>query len=206
VITVYLASNNPGKVGEFLELAGGDPVPLDLRSARELGGMPAAEEDAGTFGGNARIKAFALRPLVPLGSGVLSDDSGLCVDALGGAPGVESAYFAGRPGDPAANLKLLAKRMEGVPPSRRSAHFTCVLMFIDPEGGEFSFEGRCDGAILDTPQGVGGFGYDPLFAPQGRGESFASLAPGEKNSLSARGRAWRKFMRWIQATYADQTF
>ncbi len=205
MITVYLASNNPGKIGELLALAGGDRLPLVLRSAREVGGMPAVEEDAGTFEGNARIKALALRPLVPPGSGVLSDDSGLCVDALGGRPGVESAYFAGRPGNPAANLALLAGLMKEVPLSERSAHFTCVLVFIDPKGKEFSFEGRCDGTILSAPQGSGGFGYDPLFAPQGLQESFASLSKREKNSLSARGTAWREFVSWMQTTYANQT-
>jgi XTP/dITP diphosphohydrolase len=205
VINVYLASNNPGKVGELLALAGGDRLPIALRSAREIGGMPAVAEDAGTFEGNARIKALALRPLVPPGSGVLSDDSGLCVDALGGKPGVESAYFAGKPGDMGANLKLLASRMAGVPASRRAAHFVCILFFVDPEGREFSFGGRCDGTILDRPHGSGGFGYDPLFAPLGRRESLAVLSQGEKNSLSARGQAWRKFVCWMQTTYANQT-
>jgi XTP/dITP diphosphohydrolase len=165
--------------------------------------MPNVAEDTGTFEGNGLKKARALRPMAPPSCGVLSDDSGLCVDALDGRPGVDSAYFAGKPGNPNANLELLVERMKGIAPPQRSAHFVCVLVYIDPVGGEHLFEGRCDGTLLEAPEGSRGFGYDPLFAPEGHKNSFASLPMKIKNSMSARGRAWHNFSRWLIESYKD---
>jgi len=194
-LTLYLASNNPHKAAELQSLARADGLPFILRPALDLGGMPDVAEDTGTFAGNARKKARALRSTAPEGAGVLADDSGLCVDALGGAPGVDSAYFAGRPGNSKANLELLVDRMRGIPPEGRTAHFVCVLHLIEPGGGESSFEGRCDGRLLDQPSGSQGFGYDPVFVPEGQSASFADLGPETKNRHSARSLAWRKLAR-----------
>jgi XTP/dITP diphosphohydrolase len=205
-VTVYFASNNPHKAGELQSLAGIGRLPFVFRTAMDIGGMPDVAEDTGTFEGNARVKARALRRLAPGDAGVLSDDSGLCVDALGGQPGVDSAYFAGKPGDPRANLELLVRRLQGVPPARRTAHFVCVLVFIDPAGREFLFEGRCDGTLLERPAGSHGFGYDPLFVPAGHKESFSVLGPETKNSISARSRAWSAFTSWFTASCTDQHF
>jgi XTP/dITP diphosphohydrolase len=195
---LYLASGNAHKAAEFVALAAADGLPVDVRSAREVGGMPAVVEDTGTFSGNARKKARALRALVPAGAWVLADDSGLCVAALAGGPGVESAYYAGPQGDSAANLKKLVATMAGVPPERRQAYFICVLVLIDPQGNEHAFEGRCEGALRDMPAGGAGFGYDPLFVPAGRTPTFAELPESEKNALSHRGRAWAKLAAWVR--------
>ena len=121
---------------------------------------------------------------------VLADDSGLCVDALGGAPGVESAYYAGPQGDSAANLAKLVQTMRDVPEEKRGAHFVCVLVLIDEAGREHVFEGRCDGSLLREPRGGAGFGYDPLFVPDGHKKSLAEIGEALKNQLSHRGRAW----------------
>ena len=145
---LYLASGNPHKVGEFQALASASLPDLEILSARAVGGMPAVEEDTGTFTGNARKKARALKQLLPDEMWVLADDSGLCVDALAGAPGVESAYFAGPAGNAAANLEKLIEVMRTVPVGRREARFVCVLVLLGPDGGEQVFEGS---AIWSKP-------------------------------------------------------
>jgi len=199
---LHLASGNAHKAAEFSALATQAGLPLTVVSARESGGMPDVVEDTGTFAGNAAKKARALRAKLPAGAWVLSDDSGLCVDALDGAPGVESAYYAGPAGDGAANLRKLVTVLRNVSPARRSAHFTCVLVLITGEGREWVFEGRCPGRLRETPAGGAGFGYDPLFVPEGYTQTFAELPEAEKNALSHRGQAWRQLVAWWQATGA----
>jgi XTP/dITP diphosphohydrolase len=190
-VHLYLASGNAHKVAELQALAGSSGRVV-IHSAKEVGGMPAVEEDTGTFVGNARKKARALAALLPRGAWALADDSGVCVDELGGAPGVESAYFAGPQGDAAANLAKLTDVMRGIPAARRGASFVCVLLVIDATGAEHVFEGRCEGRLLDEPRGGAGFGYDPLFVPEGFTASYAELGDEVKNRLSHRARAWRK--------------
>lgn len=194
----YLASGNAHKVAELQSLADASGLPITIRSARELGGMPAVVEDAGTFVGNARKKAEALRPLVPADAWALADDSGLCVDALDGGPGVESAYYAGPQGDGAANLAKLVRVMHDVPEEQRGAYFQCVLLAIGPRGEEHVFDGRCMGRLRQAPRGGAGFGYDPLFVPDGYTESFAELGDRAKNTLSHRARAWANLADWIR--------
>jgi XTP/dITP diphosphohydrolase len=194
--SVYLASGNTHKVEEFQELATAAALRLEIRSAGAVGGMPAVIEDSGTFIGNARKKALALRPIVPASAWVLADDSGLCVDALGGAPGVESAYFAGPAGDSAANLRHLVEVMRDVPVGRRGAHFQCVLVLLGPGGAEAVFEGRVAGSLALEPRGGAGFGYDPLFVPEGWRQTVAELPADVKHSLSHRGRAWQRLAEW----------
>lgn len=198
-IKLHLASGNAHKAEEFRALVAGSGLNVVIGSAREAGGMPAVAEDTGTFAGNARQKAQALRARLPAGSWVLADDSGLCVDALDGAPGVESAYFAGPAGDGAANLAKLVRELAGVPDDRRAAHFVCVLFVAGPEGQEFVFEGRCDGRLRREPRGGAGFGYDPLFVPEGEGLTFAELGDAVKNRLSHRARAWARLTAWLRA-------
>jgi XTP/dITP diphosphohydrolase len=198
-----LASANPHKAAEFQALAdqsrdaGGPDV--EVVSAAEFGGMPSVAEDTGTFAGNARKKAAALRERLPAEVWALADDSGLCVDALGGEPGVESAYYAGPGGDPAANLAKLVEVMRGVPDAGRRAEFVCVLILSGPGGVERAFEGRCPGALALEPRGPGGFGYDPLFVPAGHGRTLAEMEPKEKNLLSHRGLAWAACVGWLAA-------
>ena len=196
---LHLASGNAHKVGEFQELAAASGLAIEIISARAVGGMPVVVEDAGTFLGNARKKAEALHRQLPAPGWVLADDSGLCVDALGGAPGVESAYYAGPAGDPAANLRKLVAALRDVPPDRRSAFFVCVLVLMDPAGAVQVFEGRCDGMLALAPRGGAGFGYDPLFVPAGANRTLAEMPAEAKNSLSHRGRAWALLAEWWPA-------
>ena len=195
---LHLASGNAHKAEEFQALAAASGLTVDIVSARDVGGMPAVAEDTGTFAGNARRKARALLARLPAGSWVLADDSGLCVDALDGAPGVESAYFAGPVGDPAANLAKLVREMRDVPDQRRGAHFICMLLVAGPGGQEFIFEGRCDGRLRREPRGGSGFGYDPVFVPAGETLTFAELGEAVKNRLSHRGRAWAAVADWLR--------
>jgi XTP/dITP diphosphohydrolase len=194
---LHLASGNAHKAEEFRALVAASGLDVTVVSARDAGGMPPVPEDTGTFTGNARQKARALLARLPAGAWVLADDSGLCVDALGGAPGVESAYFAGRAGDPAANLAKLVREMQAVPDERRGAHFVCVLLVAGPEGREFVCEGRCAGRLRREPRGGAGFGYDPLFVPDGETLTFAELGEAAKNRLSHRGRAWAALAAWL---------
>ncbi len=173
-------------------------LPLEIVSAREVGEMPDVVEDAGTFVGNARKKARALKAKLPVDAWVLADDSGVCVDALEGGPGVESAYYAGPEHDPAANLRKLTQVMRDVPDDRRGAHFLCVLLVLPGGGEEEIFEGVCGGRLLREPKGGGGFGYDPLFVPDGFEQSYAELGEDVKNRISHRARAWARFAEWAR--------
>lgn len=199
---LYLASGNAHKAQEFQALVSGSSPRVRERvrvlSAREAGGMPAVSEDTGTFEGNAAKKALALLPRLPQGAWALSDDSGLCVDALGGHPGVESAYYAGPQGDSAANLRKLVEVMRPVATGRRGAYFVCVLCLAGPDGTVRHFEGRCVGTLRAEPAGGAGFGYDPLFVPEGHDRTFAELGETTKNALSHRSRAWQRLAEWLE--------
>jgi XTP/dITP diphosphohydrolase len=201
---LHLASGNLHKAAELAAFAkasaaenGG--VAIEIVSARAVGGMPEVVEDTGTFVGNARKKALALRARLPVGSFVVADDSGVCVDALDGGPGVESAYYAGPQGAPAAKLLKLAQVMREVPDERRGAHFLCVLFVITAAGEELVFEGVCGGQLLREPRGGAGFGYDPLFVPDGYSESYAELGEVVKNRISHRARAWARLAEWARS-------
>jgi XTP/dITP diphosphohydrolase len=201
---LFLASGNPHKSAEFQALAdalGAGPAGarVEVVPAALAGGMPPVDEDTGTFEGNARKKAAALRERLPADGWALADDSGLCVDALGGAPGVESAYYAGPQGDPGANLAKLVGAMRAVPDGARGAEFVCVLLLAGPGGLEQAFTGRCRGALAREPRGAGGFGYDPLFVPEGHDRTLAEMPAGEKNRLSHRGLAWAECVGWLAA-------
>lgn len=197
--TIHLATGNAHKAREFQALADAAKLALRIVPAKQ---MPAVEEDTGTFAGNARKKALALKAALPAGSWVLADDSGLCVDALGGAPGVESAYYAGPAGDSAANLAKLVAVMRPVPEGKRGAHFVCVLVLLGPDGLEKTAEGRCPGRLRRAPVGGGGFGYDPLFIPADGNRTYAELPEAQKNLLSHRGRAWHELVEWMRTAGA----
>lgn len=199
---LYLASANPHKAAELSAFAKASEeaagVRIEIIPAQAVGGMPPVVEDAGTFVGNARKKAQALRPCLPAGAWALADDSGLCVDALAGRPGVDSAYFAGPRGDGAANLAQLIAVMRKVPEPERSAQFRCVLLVTGPDAQEEIFEGSCGGRLLHGPRGRAGFGYDPLFVPNGREQTFAEMDAELKNRLSHRARAWARLAEWVR--------
>jgi len=184
---IHLASRNAHKAREFQAIADASGLSVKIVAAEK---MPAVAEDTGTFAGNARQKALALQAVLPPDAWVLADDSGLCVEALGGAPGVDSAYYAGPQGDSAANLAKLVAAMQGVAEGRRGAQFICVLVLLGPKAGEQLFEGCCAGTLRRDPRGGGGFGYDPLFVPAGYARTYAELDEAVKNQISHRGRAW----------------
>ena len=195
---LFLASGNAHKVAEFQTLAAATNSAIEIVSARVAGGMPPVVEDTGTFIGNARKKALALRANLPPDAWVLADDSGVCVDALGGAPGVESAYYAGPQGDAAANLAKLVAAMREVPAAERGAYFVCVLVLVGPADQTTLAEGRVEGRLLMEPRGGSGFGYDPLFVPTGFDQTYAELSEPEKNAISHRGRAWSSLLAQLK--------
>lgn len=174
---LILATHNKDKLREVAEIF----------SDWEVSGEdPEAEETEETFAGNALIKARAVAGRHP-GVWVIADDSGIEVDALGGAPGVYSARYAGKDGDNAANNALLLKKMEGV--QDRRAHYTCAMALVTPDGKERVFEGRCYGRLEETLIGTGGFGYDPLFIPDGFQQTFGEIPAEVKNGISHRAKA-----------------
>lgn len=183
---LYVATHNGHKLREIGEILPGFTVCSE---------DPDVEETASDFSGNALIKARAIAA-AHKGCWVMADDSGLEVGALGGEPGVRSARYAGEPSDTRANNALLLKNLEGV--KDRSANFTCCVALIDPNGVEHVLEGRCYGTVAMSASGGGGFGYDPLFIPDGYSKSFAELSADEKNAISHRGRALAKVQKCIQ--------
>jgi XTP/dITP diphosphohydrolase len=181
---LLIATRNRHKLDEIRAILGAG-VGLELVGADEIPGLPEVVEDGDTFAANAARKASALARASGLWS--LADDSGLEVDALGGAPGVISARYAGEPADPAANNRKLLRALDGV--ADRRARFRCAIALAEPGGAVRTVEGRCEGSIAHAPRGAGGFGYDPLFVPEGGRETFAEMDPARKNAISHRGRA-----------------
>ena len=185
---LILASNNAHKLAEIREILGG--CFEEIRTLREAGIVHETVEDGETFLDNARKKAREIAEIS--GCCALADDSGLCVDALGGAPGVYSARFAGEHGDDEANNALLLEKLQGV--ENRAAHFTCAVVLAYPDGRELSAEGYFYGEIAHAPAGENGFGYDPLFFLPAYGCTSAQLSPEEKNRISHRGKALRALL------------
>ena len=185
---LILASNNQKKLKEIIEILG-DRFD-EIVTLREAGIDHETVEDGETFLDNARKKAREIAELS--GCCALADDSGICVDALGGAPGIYSARFSGEHGNDESNNALLLEKLRGV--SDRTAHFTCVVVLRWPDGRELSAEGRLYGQIAYEPAGEGGFGYDPIFYLPDRGCTDAQLPPGEKNRISHRGKALRALL------------
>lgn len=185
---LVLATRNPHKVAELRAIL----LPL-LPGAQIVGAeafdVPEPVEDEVTFAGNALIKARQLAEATGLLA--LADDSGVCVDAMGGAPGVFSARWCGRHGDDAANLELLLAQMADVPERHRGASFVCAAAMAAPDGREEVAEGIMRGSLLFAPRGENGFGYDPIFRPEGLSVSSAELTPERKEAISHRGKAFR---------------
>jgi len=202
-LTLFLASANPGKLREFRAAAAARGIALEPVPAIES--LPPCIEDGVTFEANARQKALHYSAYVE--GPVFADDSGICVDALGGAPGIHSARWAGPAADDRANnQKLLAelrlleadKGTARRAPTSRAAHYVCVIVLAESGQIRTVVEGRVDGLIVDTPRGAGGFGYDPYFFYPPLGKTFAELTPEEKFAVSHRGEAFRKLLDWLQ--------
>lgn len=188
--TVVLASNNAKKLAELQRILAPLVPDVQVLGLSDVADYPEPAETEPTFEGNALIKARACLEATGLPS--LADDSGLCVDALNGMPGVLSARWSGVPrseGGDEANNRLLLSQLSEVPPQRRTATFVAVVAFCTPDGQEHVVRGEMPGRILPAEQGDGGFGYDPLFAADGYDVSTAELAPSEKDAISHRGRA-----------------
>lgn len=190
---VLVATGNPHKIDEIRAVLG--PLGIRVLGLEDVGGSyPEPDENGATFEENARIKALAYARMT--GRTCLADDSGLEVDALGGEPGVHSAYYAGRDGTraerDARNNRRLVERLRGVPIERRAARFVCTMCLATPEGTILAeTRGHFPGVIVDEPRGANGFGYDPHLLLPGEGRTSAELAPEEKNARSHRGHATR---------------
>ncbi len=197
-----IASSNRGKVREFAEAAAEFGIQIEPLPGVNV--LPSVVEDAPTFEGNARKKAEHYSRFAR-GELVLADDSGLEVDALGGAPGVYSARYAAlaagsaeHAGDAQNNTRVL-REMSAVPEDRRGARFVCVIAVACDGRTLATFRGEAEGVLLHAPRGTSGFGYDPLFFVPELGKTFAELTPQEKAAISHRGRALRKFLEWLRA-------
>lgn len=189
---VVFASHNAGKIKEIKELL--QPFGINVKSALDME-LPDVEETGSTFAENSLLKSQTIAELT--GLPCIADDSGLCVDALNGAPGVYSARYAPNRDFDKGMEKLLAEMAQS-PNKSRKAHFSCVISLAFPNGGYELFEGRVDGHIAAEKHGNGGFGYDPLFIPDGFAKSFAQMSKDEKNQVSHRGRAVEKLKAYLK--------
>ncbi len=207
MIRILVATSNSGKLRDLAGAAishGVEIVPLPGFSS-----LPAVVEDGTTFEANARKKAETYSRSAP-GEIVLADDSGLEVDALGGAPGVHSARYAadephkaGENTDDEANNARLLRDLVPVPDEKRSGRFVCVIVAAQDGKSLAEFRGTAEGVILDAPRGTNGFGYDPLFYFPQIGKTFAELSAEEKARYSHRGAAFRQFLEWLERRNSD---
>lgn len=184
---LLLATNNRGKVREYLSLL--SQIPFDLVTPGEIGITAEVSEDGDSYEANARLKAVTLAEASGLPA--LADDSGLEVDALGGEPGVRSARYAGEGASDRQRIDYLLHRLKGVPRAERTARFRCVIAVATPEGGIEFCSGDCPGMITDEIRGEAGFGYDPVFYLPEMEKTMAELSFEEKNRCSHRARAAR---------------
>ena len=185
---IAIASQNPGKIGEIRSICADWPVEWITADEHEAA-WPDVEETAESYLENALLKAHAVADAV--GIPAVADDSGIEVDALGGAPGPRSARYAGKEATEGQNLRMLIRAVSGVPAAGRTARYRCLAVLAWPNGRELWTEGTCEGSLVSKPRGTGGFGYDPIFVPAGWEQTMAELPPKEKDRISHRGRAFR---------------
>jgi len=192
-VRLYLASSNPGKLAEYQALAaGGGAAEIDLALVPSFAELPEFEEDAPTFGENALGKALHYSRFC--GGLVLADDSGLVVPALGGAPGVHSARYAGPGASSEQKIAKLLVEMRELHGAERAAYFVCVIAAVCEGRGVAIVSERVDGEILEAPRGRGGFGYDPVFYVAELEKTLAEISEAEKNRVSHRGKAFRRLL------------
>jgi XTP/dITP diphosphohydrolase len=203
---VVLATRNAAKLRELTRILGAEhPGGTQIRLAGldEFPGAPDVPETGATFEENALLKARAIARYTGLRA--VADDSGLCVDALNGMPGVRSARWAGGHGDDRANLELVLAQVADVPDGRRGAQFVCAAALVGPGSGprgarEWVVTGRLEGQLVRVPRGSGGFGYDPIFLPDGFEQTTAEMSAEAKDAISHRGRAFRALAPFITGT------
>jgi XTP/dITP diphosphohydrolase len=184
---IAIASRNPGKIREIRSICADWPVGWVTVDEHEA--WPDVEETGESYLENALLKARAVADGV--GVPAVADDSGIEVDALGGAPGPRSARYAGEEATDEQNLRMMIRALAGVPAGGRTARYRCLAVLAWPDGREVSAEGTCEGSLVSKPRGTGGFGYDPIFVPAGWEQTMAELSPEEKDRISHRGRAFR---------------
>jgi XTP/dITP diphosphohydrolase len=193
-LKILFATRNPGKAREVRKIL--ENLPVEIITLADVPDAPAVVEGAGRFEDNALKKA---RALANWWQGLtLADDSGLEVEALGGAPGVCSARYAGEGASDEDNNRKLLEALEGTPPDERTARFVCVMALVSPAGKKWVVEGTCDGRIAESPRGEAGFGYDPLFLVPEMSKTFAELPPSVKNRISHRANALKKLRTVIE--------
>jgi XTP/dITP diphosphohydrolase len=197
-LKLFLASSNPGKLREYRELAGGAAVDLELLP--NFRDIPVFEENAPTFAENSAGKALHYSRFCD--ETVLADDSGLVVPALGGAPGVLSARYAGPDATDADRVGKLLREMDGKKGDERRARFVCVTTIAKQRRAQAVVSGSADGLIATEPSGLAGFGYDPVFYFEALGQTYAALSATEKNAYSHRGKAFRKILYVLSPAFA----
>lgn len=202
---LVLATTNKNKIREFEEIT--KDFDIEIRSLSDFGPIPQAIEDGETFDENAYKKAHHVAKV--LGLPAIADDSGLVVEALDGAPGVYSARYAGESASDDDNVTQLLAEMQGK--TNRKAYFQCVLSIAVPSGPALTYEGRCEGRIIDKRRGEGGFGYDPVFYYEDLQRTFAELTIAEKNRVSHRGKAlvdlrneFDKVLKWLEIRLQEE--
>ena len=201
---VLLASRNPKKLAELRRILGAEQIGgIEVVGLDAVPPYPEAPETGATFEENALAKARDAASATGLPA--IADDSGIAVDALNGMPGVLSARWSGKHGDDLANLELVLGQLGDVPDERRGAAFVCVAALVTPSGGETVVRGEWRGSLAHTPRGTNGFGYDPIFVPDGDTRTSAELDPAEKDAHSHRGRALRLLLPAIRAQLQART-
>lgn len=188
-LRLVLATRNAHKLTELRRILHAAELAVDLVGVDDFDDVPDVVETGSTFAENALLKAHAVA--MSTGLPAIADDSGLCVDVLGGMPGVFSARWAGVHGDDAANLSLVLAQLADVSDDRRAAQFVCAAALAMPGGVDHVLEGRLRGRILREPRGVNGFGYDPIFVPDGKTRTTAEMSAADKDAISHRGAAFR---------------
>jgi XTP/dITP diphosphohydrolase len=192
---IVLATRNKKKIEEIIRIASG--LPVTILSLADYPNCPEVEEDKDTFEGNAVKKAVEIAECT--GKIALADDSGLEVEALGGAPGVYSARYAGEAGDAEKNYEKLLSELTAVPDGKKGAQFVCCMALAYPDGEVKTFFGYARGKIGREPRGKKGFGYDPVFFPEGYDKTFAEMSADEKDRLSHRGIALKKLFDFLRS-------
>jgi XTP/dITP diphosphohydrolase len=194
---LVLATGNQHKLAELTRILEAGRVDVELAGLGAFPGAPEVAETGATFDENALLKARAIAEFTGLPA--VADDSGLCVDALNGMPGVLSARWSGGHGDDEANLRLVLAQLSDVPDERRGAHFACAAALVLPSGKEHVSEGTVYGRLIREPRGTNGFGYDPIFVPDGSQLTTAQMDPAAKDAISHRGKALRALAPVIAA-------
>ena len=195
-VQLVLATRNAKKLAELDRLLAGAGLDVEILGSAVFSDLPEIEETGSTFAENSLIKARAVA--AHTGLIAIADDSGLCVDVLDGQPGIYSARWAGQGATDESNLDLVLEQIRDIEPARRTAHFACAAALVLPSGEEYVVQGQVNGVLLTQRRGVGGFGYDPIFLPDGFDITTAEMTSEQKDAISHRGQAMRALVLVIQ--------